>query len=120
MLNRIFQSSYICFLNCNLKARTKAELRDTCTASDAKEVIEIMKASMVDYYENELGELDFSRSLNGSGISKCSSIKELVGILQQVSDRKKSNKLSYDELKQLIQVRMNLHLPYLSINSFIF
>ena len=60
---------------------------------------------MVDYYENELGELDFSRSLNGSGISKCSSIKELVNILQQVSDRKKSNKFSQDELKQIIQVR---------------
>lgn len=67
-----------------------------------------MKASMVDYYENELGELDFNRSINGTGISKCSSIKELVGVLQQVSDRKKSTKFSIDELKQIIQVRREL------------
>lgn len=79
-------------------------MRTTCTANDAQEVIEIMKCSMVDYYENELGELDFSRSLNGSGVSKCSSVKEFVNVLQKVCDEKKSNKFTYDELKSLIEV----------------
>ncbi len=52
------------------KARAKLEMRQECTAADALEVIEIMKVSMVDYYSDEMGELDFSRSLNGSGGSK--------------------------------------------------
>ena len=35
-----------------------------------RDVIEIMKTSMVDTFTDELGELDFTRSQNGSGMSK--------------------------------------------------
>ncbi len=87
------------------QARAKIELRSTCTADDAQEVLEIMKASMVDYYENEQGKLDFSRSMNGSGFSKALSVKDFVRYLQQVADQKKSNKFTYDELKELIEVK---------------
>jgi hypothetical protein len=33
-----------------------------------------MKASMIDYYTDEMGELDFTRSMNGSGGSKSSMV----------------------------------------------
>jgi DNA helicase MCM8 len=49
-------------------------MRQECTRTDALEVIEIMKVSMVDYYSDEMGELDFSRSMNGSGGSKSSMV----------------------------------------------
>ena len=75
-----------------------------CTGDDAREVIEIMKASMVDYYENELGMLDFSRSLNGSGTSKSSFIKSYVTALQKLADKKKSNMFNVTELKNLYEV----------------
>ena len=77
-----------------------------CTGDDAREVIEIMKASMVDYYENELGMLDFSRSLNGSGTSKTSFVKSYVSALQKMATKKKSNLFTGAELKTLYEVRI--------------
>ena len=60
---------------------------------------------MVDYYENELGQLDFSRSQNGSGSSKASSVKQFVAVLQRISDEKKTKLFNYDDLKILIEVK---------------
>ncbi len=79
-------------------------MRSVCTGSDAREVIEIMKASMVDYYENEDGLLDLTRCQNGSGSSKGSQIKQFVAILEKISQQKGSSIFSFDELKSLIEV----------------
>ena len=36
---------------------------------DAEDVIEIMRETMIDVFNDGLGGLDFSRSVNGSGMS---------------------------------------------------
>jgi len=57
-------------------------MRSECLGSDAEEVIEIMKASMVDCHENELSSIDgFSQSQSGSRASSKSGNYELcVGL----------------------------------------
>ena len=52
------------------EARAKLELREECTESDALEVIQIMRASMIDTYTDENGQLDFGRLPHGSGMSR--------------------------------------------------
>ncbi|KAJ1549839.1 DNA replication licensing factor mcm8, partial [Nowakowskiella sp. JEL0078] len=49
------------------EARAKCDLREEVTASDAKEVIEIMKFSLWETYTDETGVVDFQRSQNGEG-----------------------------------------------------
>lgn len=86
------------------QARAKVELRKQCSRLDACEVIEIMKASMVDYYEDELGILDFTRSQNGSGSSKSATIKQFVSILQKISNEKKTDLFNFDQIKEYYEV----------------
>ena len=86
-------------------------MRSVCTATDAKQVIEIMKSSMVDYYENELAMMDLSTTLNGTAssgggrTSKSASIKQFVAVLQRVADDKKDKQFTTDEIKSLYEVR---------------
>ncbi len=67
---RISEFLFIIFLSFFLKARAKLELREECTKSDALDVIQIMRASMIDTYTDENGQLDFTRLQHGSGISR--------------------------------------------------
>ena len=52
------------------EARAKAELRLKVTAEDAQDVVEIMKYSLFETVSDEFGNLDFSRSQLGTGMSK--------------------------------------------------
>jgi DNA helicase MCM8 len=56
------------------EARAKLELREECTASDALEVVQIMRASMIDTYTDENGQLDFGRLPHGSGMSRSAEV----------------------------------------------
>jgi len=98
------------------QARAKIEMRKECSKMDALQVIEIMKTSMVDYYSDEMGELDFSRCLNGTGGKKSSMMKNVVANLQKISDKRKNNLFNYDEIRSLIE-KMNLKIP--NIGEFI-
>jgi DNA replicative helicase MCM subunit Mcm2 (Cdc46/Mcm family) len=86
------------------KARAKCELRTLCTGDDAREVIEIMKAGMVDYNENELGMLNFPKSLSKSGKSKSSFIESYLDELLNMAKKKKSKMFHEQELKNLYEV----------------
>lgn len=91
------------------QARAKCEMRKVCTKNDANEVIEIMKVSMVDYYENEFGELDTSRSVNGSYSSSSgtvSTIKTIKALGDYLYQMKKGGikEISTEDLHKLIQV----------------
>ncbi|KAJ1789076.1 DNA replication licensing factor mcm8, partial [Coemansia sp. RSA 2399] len=57
------------------EARARAELRESVTENDANNVIEIMRYSLFQTYEDEDGILDYSRSQMGTGISRTSDIK---------------------------------------------
>ena len=63
------------------KALAKCEMGLECSDRDAEEMIEIMKAVMVDCHENELSSIDgFSENQSGSrASSKSGQIKRLVG-----------------------------------------
>jgi DNA helicase MCM8 len=92
------------------QARAKCDLRPECSGDDAKEVIEIMKASMVDYYENELGILDMtSAGFSGSQCmppslmqgSKSQRIKVFVSCLQKIAQNRENNLFNVNEIKDL-------------------
>lgn len=99
-----------------MKARAKIEMRKTCSKIDALEVIEIMRSSMVDTFDNELGLLDVTieqSQLNAtSGNSKSAQIKDFVGILQTVSEKKKSLMFSFDDIKEIYEVFYNLIIQF--------
>jgi DNA helicase MCM8 len=48
------------------QARAKVDMRSECSASDAREVIEILKSSMVDHYENDLSLLEQTKTSSGT------------------------------------------------------
>lgn len=60
----------------NFQARAKVELREEATESDAKDVIEILKCSMMDTYSDEFGSIDFTRSQHGSGMSSRNQVRK--------------------------------------------
>ena len=65
-----------------------------------------MKASMVDYYENELSLLDFTQnSQNSSRSSTSSTVKQFVTVMSNIANQKKDYMFSFDEIDALYKVR---------------
>lgn len=89
------------------EARARAELREEVTAEDAQDVIDIMRYSLFQTYEDEEGLMDFSRSQMGTGVSRTSDIKRLVEKLHRISEQTYNNIFSYDMLLQTA-TEMNL------------
>lgn len=83
------------------EARARTELRAFCTRSDAEEVIEIMKYSMRETYSDEHGNLDFDRSIHGSGMSKASQAKKLIKLMTSVASTKGDDCFTVSEIQQL-------------------
>jgi hypothetical protein len=81
-------------------------MRSTCTVDDALDVIELMRASMVDYYENEPEMLNMTRFNTGTGSKrgKGAIAKQIVGILQKIADQKGNEIFNFDEIKGAIEV----------------
>ncbi len=79
-------------------------MRSECSGKDAEEVIEIMKASMVDCHENELSMIDeFNEHQAGSkASSKSSQIKKFVGLLVALQKQQGKKSFHLTELKELI------------------
>ncbi|KAJ2071947.1 DNA replication licensing factor mcm8, partial [Coemansia sp. S142-1] len=73
------------------EARARAELREVVTEADAENVIEIMKYSLFQTYEDEEGMMDFGRSQMGTGTSRTSDIK-------RISEETYNNMFTYDML----------------------
>lgn len=91
------------------EARAKLELREECTKHDALEVVQIMKASMIDTYSDENGQLDFTRLQHGSGMSRANEMKRLMQGIRQVAERKRANLFSTSDLKQLAtDIKINM------------
>lgn len=79
-------------------------MRSECSGRDAEEVIEIMKAGMVDCSENELKPIDgFSESQTGARApSKSAEIKRFVDILLALQKKEGRKKFHLNELKELV------------------
>ncbi len=54
------------------EARAKCELRESVTAADAMDVVDIMKESLFDIFSDEFGHVDFRRS---RGLSKSKQVR---------------------------------------------
>ncbi|XP_064079560.1 DNA helicase MCM8-like [Macrobrachium nipponense] len=83
------------------EARARCELREEATEDDARDVVEVMRFSMMDTFSDEFGLLDFQRSQHGSGSSNRGQMKKFVAALQRMSDNTYKSTYSLDELRQL-------------------
>lgn len=80
-------------------------MRSECSGRDAEEVVELMKASMVDCHENALSSIDgLSASQMGTRArsSKSAQIKRLVDALKALQKREGRKLFHLSELKELI------------------
>ncbi|KAL2919843.1 hypothetical protein HK105_200760 [Polyrhizophydium stewartii] len=81
------------------EARARAELREEVTEQDAHDVVQIMKVSLWDTYEDDAGQIDFQRS----GTSKKGEPKRFVVELQRIARQRGNSRFSFDELQSLAQ-----------------
>ncbi|KAH6595120.1 hypothetical protein BASA50_006106 [Batrachochytrium salamandrivorans] len=86
------------------EARARSELREVVTEQDAQDVVQIMKVSLWDTYEDDVGNIDFQRSQHGSGTSKKGEPRRFVVELQRLAKQRCSNRFSYDDLYAAAQV----------------
>ena len=86
------------------EARARLELRENATRQDAEDVIEILRSCMVDTFSDGLGigKLDFSRAINGSGVSKKTKVKVFVSGMHKYAHQQQRNTFNVDEMKQLM------------------
>lgn len=86
------------------EARAKLQLCEEATVQDALDVVEIMKLSMVDTFSDNTGLLDFSRDLNGSGMSSKNAAKNFIAALTRQSHNLQKNTFTVDEMKKFAQM----------------
>ncbi|XP_041106487.1 DNA helicase MCM8 [Polyodon spathula] len=98
------------------EARARLELREKCTKTDAEDVVEIMKHSLLDTYSDEFGKLDFDRSQLGSGMSNRSHAKKFVAALNRISEQTYNNMF---DCKQLRQIARELQIQVADFEGFI-
>lgn len=67
------------------EARARTELRNLVTEQDALDVVYLMKSCLWQAYQNETGNLDFSRSQHGTGMSKRGDPKKFMAHLSKLS-----------------------------------
>nr|CAD7399794.1 unnamed protein product [Timema poppensis] len=84
-----------------VEARAKLELREEITETDALDVVEVMKYSLVDTLSDEFGHLDFNRSQHGSGISTKNQAKTFIAALQRRADGQSRSVFSVQEMKEV-------------------
>ena len=86
------------------EARARLELREEATAQDAQDVVEIVRSCLIDTFSDGLGtgNLDFSRAINGSGVSTKSKVKVFVSAMHKFACQQQRNTFNSDEMKQLM------------------
>jgi len=80
------------------QARAKLELSEVITAEHAREVVALMKESLVDTLTDEFGAIDGGRA---SGMSKSKETKRFIRILHREAERDGNNVFQVSELKQI-------------------
>lgn len=62
------------------QARARAELSTIATLEHAKDVLQILKYSMVDVLSSDVGTLKMKRNVNGAGISQASQVYSCINL----------------------------------------
>lgn len=83
------------------EARAKLELREHVTRQDAEEVIEIMKFAMLGTNSDEVGNIDFERSQQGTGMSQKAQAKRFVGELVRIAEDTYNTLFSMAQLREI-------------------
>ncbi|CAG9581574.1 unnamed protein product [Danaus chrysippus] len=83
------------------QARARVNLREEATAQDALDVISLVKHSLMDTFSDEFGNIQLSRSINGSGVSSRNKVKKFLEVLTRRSHQLKKDVFSRQELIQI-------------------
>lgn len=80
------------------EARARSELRDEVTEEDARDVMDIMRASFAHTVVDEFGKVDFQKVAGGRG--KAKETRRVVAELTRMSEQKESALFHVEELKE--------------------
>lgn len=96
------------------QARARADLCNEATAEHALDVITIVKFSMIDIFSTDVGTIQLQRSVNGSGMSQASQVRQFIRMLQAKALQSNKTIFSMDELKE---IAANGNLRFLSFSD---
>ncbi|XP_035783583.1 DNA helicase MCM8-like [Anopheles albimanus] len=82
------------------QARARIDLASEATVAHVRDVLAILRQSMLDVFSTDEGELQFTRLTNGSGTSKTSMVRKFARTLQTRSIATGSTVYSMEELRQ--------------------
>ncbi|XP_066143842.1 DNA helicase MCM8-like [Euwallacea fornicatus] len=108
-----------------IQARAKTELREEASEQDAKDVIEIMRHSLLEVFTDETGMLDTTRSQLGSGMSYKNQVGKLLDVLQRRSEVEVKSVFTLQEIRQaaetigILKSKFNNALQSLNIQGFL-
>ncbi|XP_066254993.1 DNA helicase MCM8-like [Euwallacea similis] len=108
-----------------IQARAKAELREAASEQDAKDVIEIMRHSLMEVFTDETGMVDTTRSQLGSGMSYKNQVAKLLEVLQKRSEVEVKGLFTLQEIRQaaetvgILKGKFNNALQSLNIQGFL-
>jgi len=88
------------------EARAKLELSTVISAEHAKDVVELMKQSLFQCFQDEYGNVDFRKS---SGMSEAKEVRRFVVALQKQAMQRGSKTFKLEELREIsekIQIRV--------------
>ncbi|XP_045448579.1 DNA helicase MCM8-like [Melitaea cinxia] len=83
------------------QARARVDLREEATVQDAHDVISLVKHSLVDTFSDEYGNIELSRSINGSGVSSRNKLKRFLDALSHRSHQLGKDVFTRQELIQI-------------------
>ncbi|CAG4990031.1 unnamed protein product [Colias eurytheme] len=83
------------------QARARVDLREEATDEDANDVISLLKHSLVDTFSDEYGNIELSRSINGSGVSSRNKVKKFLDALTRRAHQMNKDVFTRQELIQI-------------------
>ena len=88
------------------EARAKIDLREYVTEQDALEVVEIMKESLFQTFEDEYGNVDFRR---GTGMSNAKESRRFLAALRRQAQLKGEELFTFVEMKEIASnIQLNM------------
>ncbi|XP_055541524.1 DNA helicase MCM8 isoform X2 [Wyeomyia smithii] len=83
------------------QARARIDLEPEATLEHAKDVMDILRFSMLDVFTNDIGDLQPSRLMNGTGTSQATMVKKFVQLLHSKSRAQGKTIFSLAELRDM-------------------
>ena len=94
------------------EARAKLELRETVTKRDAEDVVEIMKQSIFDVFEDDFAVVADLRQRGGRGMSKQKMITSFIAELTRRAQQNNSAIFTKQQMYTIFHNEMHLNEPF--------